>query len=690
MKPAAFAYAKARSLDHAIELLGEHEGARVLAGGQSLIATLNMRLDAAEPAGRHQRDSAASTASRRRDGALRDRRPGAPRQAERSPVIAAHAPLIARAMPHIGHPAIRNRGTIGGSIALRRSGRRAAGLPAGPRRRGRDRRPAAAGAPLRPTISSATCSRPRSGRATCWPASACRPRGATPASASPSSPAATATTRWSGSPPARRGDRQGACATCGSPSSASARRRCARRRPRSRAGGASMATLDAAVAALGAAISIRPTTCRRPARRKKHLAGVLLRRVALQLAGGGRMSEHHARRYRTHGERRDGARERRGAQDAGRFPARRARPHRQPCRLRARRVRRLHGAARRRDRARLPDARGAVRRRNGRDHRRRVRLRRDRRPAGGLRAAQRAAVRLLHARHAAHRRRAARRAAACRAARRSARICRATTAAAPAIRRSSTRSRRWRSAARGSARHENRRRPAARPHRARPAELLYRPLGAAAEPRAPDAGARPVRQRRGAAAHGACGLSCARRTRMRASSAIDTDGGEARAGRDRRRHRRRARQGDDAVGRRAHPSQGHQVGAAIPDRGRARLLAGRGGLRRGGEDARAGGGRGRADRGRLRGAARGHRCGDRARCRDAGHPSGARRQSHLRAQARGRRGRQGLCGGRRGGRDDLRVRPPHRRDARAARHRGGLESRRAAPHRLPRARRRRT
>jgi carbon-monoxide dehydrogenase medium subunit len=38
--------------------------------------------------------------------------------AERSPVIAEQAPLIARAMPHIGHPAIRNRGTIGGSIAL--------------------------------------------------------------------------------------------------------------------------------------------------------------------------------------------------------------------------------------------------------------------------------------------------------------------------------------------------------------------------------------------------------------------------------------------------------------------------------------------------------------------------------------------------------------------------------------------
>ncbi len=45
MKPAAFAYAKARSLDDAIRLLGEHKGeAKLLAGGQSLIATLNMRL----------------------------------------------------------------------------------------------------------------------------------------------------------------------------------------------------------------------------------------------------------------------------------------------------------------------------------------------------------------------------------------------------------------------------------------------------------------------------------------------------------------------------------------------------------------------------------------------------------------------------------------------------------------------
>ncbi len=46
MKPAPFAYKKARSLDEAIALLGEHKDARLLAGGQSLIATLNMRLSA--------------------------------------------------------------------------------------------------------------------------------------------------------------------------------------------------------------------------------------------------------------------------------------------------------------------------------------------------------------------------------------------------------------------------------------------------------------------------------------------------------------------------------------------------------------------------------------------------------------------------------------------------------------------
>jgi aerobic carbon-monoxide dehydrogenase medium subunit len=116
LKPAPFAYAKARSLAHAIELLAGEE-ARLIAGGQSLIATLNMRLS--RPAllidlnGLDGLDGIALTNGQVEIGALARHA-----QAERSPVIARHAPLLGLALPHIGHPAIRNRGTIGGSIAF--------------------------------------------------------------------------------------------------------------------------------------------------------------------------------------------------------------------------------------------------------------------------------------------------------------------------------------------------------------------------------------------------------------------------------------------------------------------------------------------------------------------------------------------------------------------------------------------
>jgi len=118
VKPAPFAYAKARSLEHAIELLGRHEGrARMLAGGQSLIATLNMRLDApsllVDINGIAGLDAIAQRNGQVEIGALTRHV-----AAERSDVIAAQVPLMAKAMPHIGHPAIRNRGTIGGSIAF--------------------------------------------------------------------------------------------------------------------------------------------------------------------------------------------------------------------------------------------------------------------------------------------------------------------------------------------------------------------------------------------------------------------------------------------------------------------------------------------------------------------------------------------------------------------------------------------
>ena len=117
MKPAPFAYAKARTLDHAIELLGREQDARLLAGGQSLIATLNMRLS--HPSllidinGVNGLDGIARKNGHVEIGALVRHA-----QAERSSDVARHVPLIALAMPHIGHPAIRNRGTIGGSLAF--------------------------------------------------------------------------------------------------------------------------------------------------------------------------------------------------------------------------------------------------------------------------------------------------------------------------------------------------------------------------------------------------------------------------------------------------------------------------------------------------------------------------------------------------------------------------------------------
>ena len=96
--------------------------------------------------------------------------------------------------------------------------------------------------------------------------------------------------------------------------------------------------------------------------------------------------------------------------------------------------------------------------------------------------------------------------------------------------------------------------------------------------------------------------------------------GKEGAGRDRRGHRRRTRQSDNALGRRAHASEGSEIRAAIRHRRRPRLLAGRGGLRRGRAHARAGRGRLRAGRGGLRAAAGRHRSGNRARRQDAGDP----------------------------------------------------------------------
>jgi carbon-monoxide dehydrogenase medium subunit len=118
VKPAPFAYAKARSVEDAVKLLGEHgENARLLAGGQSLMATLNMRLS--HPSilidlnGISGLDGIALKDGFVEIGALTRHA-----KAMASDTIRQHAPLVAMAMPHIAHPAIRNRGTVGGSIAF--------------------------------------------------------------------------------------------------------------------------------------------------------------------------------------------------------------------------------------------------------------------------------------------------------------------------------------------------------------------------------------------------------------------------------------------------------------------------------------------------------------------------------------------------------------------------------------------
>jgi aerobic carbon-monoxide dehydrogenase medium subunit len=118
LKPAPFGYAQARSLAHAIELITKSQGeAKLLAGGQSLIASLNMRLSSpsllVDLNGISGLDGITVEDGVVEIGALVRHA-----QAERSQAIARHAPLIARALPHVAHAAIRNRGTIGGSIAF--------------------------------------------------------------------------------------------------------------------------------------------------------------------------------------------------------------------------------------------------------------------------------------------------------------------------------------------------------------------------------------------------------------------------------------------------------------------------------------------------------------------------------------------------------------------------------------------
>lgn len=118
MKPRPFTYVRPRDLEHALELLDEHAGSAVLlAGGQSLMPLLNMRLASAEVL---LDINALSEMSGIEDCGSFVRVGATTRyyELERSPVIAAKLPLLPHALKHVAHTAIRNRGTLGGSLAL--------------------------------------------------------------------------------------------------------------------------------------------------------------------------------------------------------------------------------------------------------------------------------------------------------------------------------------------------------------------------------------------------------------------------------------------------------------------------------------------------------------------------------------------------------------------------------------------
>jgi carbon-monoxide dehydrogenase medium subunit len=117
MKPAPFEYHRPDSVDEALALLAEHGyEAKLLAGGQSLVPAMNFRL--AAPAvlidlNRIPRlDGLSADGGGVRIGAMVRQR-----AAERSPVVAAGAALLAETLPYVAHAQIRNRGTIGGTIA---------------------------------------------------------------------------------------------------------------------------------------------------------------------------------------------------------------------------------------------------------------------------------------------------------------------------------------------------------------------------------------------------------------------------------------------------------------------------------------------------------------------------------------------------------------------------------------------
>jgi carbon-monoxide dehydrogenase medium subunit len=118
MKPAAFDYHRPDSLDEALALFSElGADAKPLAGGQSLVPAMNFRLARPGVLVDLNRIESLAGIEETADGGLRIGAMTRQRAVERSPAVARRAPLLADAMPWIAHPQIRNRGTIGGSLA---------------------------------------------------------------------------------------------------------------------------------------------------------------------------------------------------------------------------------------------------------------------------------------------------------------------------------------------------------------------------------------------------------------------------------------------------------------------------------------------------------------------------------------------------------------------------------------------
>jgi len=116
MKPAAFEYARPASLEEACALLAQSDDARIIAGGQTLVPLMAMRL--ARPRLLIDIARIGALAFIRREGDM-VAIGATTRQCllERDPIIRSDLPLLAKVMPFIGHAPTRARGTVGGSLA---------------------------------------------------------------------------------------------------------------------------------------------------------------------------------------------------------------------------------------------------------------------------------------------------------------------------------------------------------------------------------------------------------------------------------------------------------------------------------------------------------------------------------------------------------------------------------------------